>query len=355
MIYHIKKILKEFPGLYASAQRLYPFATALRALFCGRRGAVDHLRSTWSLLCRAPFVAGLPVNITVEPTNVCNLRCPVCETGNNELGRAKRDMTLDEFRVIIKKIGGHTNTLMFYFMGEPFLNRDAYRMIHAAKEAGIPWVTACTNGEAVDPEQLVLSGIDEVSFQIGGISQQTHQIYRVNGNLNKALRNLRETVRLKRGHKSDVRIVCGMILMRHNEHEAGGFGQAMREIGVDEAVIVDPCVRTVEQGARYLPADKRRWYYDPAAFRAGKLIPRFIPRNTCHWIYYSAAVFSNGDVVPCCRDPKGEHVMGNLLKQDMSDIWNNEKYRAFRRAVLSNQSQMGICRLCSGYPASALK
>tara|TARA_B110000495_G_C22580114_1_gene348514 strand:+ start:360 stop:554 length:195 start_codon:yes stop_codon:yes gene_type:complete len=39
----------------------------------------------------------------------------------------------------------------------------------------------------------------------------------------------------------------------------------------------------------------------------------------------------NGDVVPCGRDPKGEMVMGNLLKEDLDSIWNGRNYIDFRK------------------------
>lgn len=350
-----KKKFKRSSRIYALAQSIYPFTTLISAVLRGRRGGWDHLRSTWSMITRSTFVAGLPVNITIEPTNACNLRCPVCETGSNEIGRPLRHMTLIEFQAIIKKIACHTNTLLFYFMGEPFLNRDAYQMIQAAKKAGIPWVTTCTNGDVVDPEQLVLSGIDEVSFQIGGISQETHSIYRVNGGIERVLHNMRETVRLRRKYGIKLRVVCGMILMRHNEHEVGMFKQVMSDMGVDEAIIVDPCVRTVAQGKLFLPSDERHWYYDPNAFRSGILRPKIIRDNRCDWIYYSMVIQANGDIVPCCRDPKGEYVMGNILNQNLEDIWNGESYRAFRYRVLNNKSEMSLCRICSGYPASSLK
>jgi radical SAM protein with 4Fe4S-binding SPASM domain len=355
MIVTLKKLLKRFPRLYLCAQQLYPFITAVPFLLRGRRGGWGHLLSTWSLLRRSPVVAGLPMNITIEPTNLCNLRCPICETGIGKLGRPDRQMSLDEFRIIIGKVARHTNTLVFYFMGEPFLNREAYRMIRVAKEAGIPWVTTCTNGETVDPARLAASGIDEVSFQIGGMSPETHRVYRINGDLERVLGNLRETVRLRREQGIPLRIVCGMILMRHNEHEVELFRRTMAEIGVDEAAVIDPCVRTVAQGELYLPSNERHWYYDPQAFRAGELRPRVSPEDSCPWLYYSLTVHANGDVVPCCRDPKGDYVMGNLLDQGLREIWHGERYRAFRARLLRNQSLLDICRLCSGYPASALK
>ena len=39
-------------------------------------------------------------------------------------------------------------------------------MIRYAKDCGIPFVNSCTNGDAVNPEKLIESGIDEISFQI---------------------------------------------------------------------------------------------------------------------------------------------------------------------------------------------
>lgn len=354
MLSILKRALKRFPRLYALAQRIYPFATVVPALLRGRRGGGDHLRSTWSLIRGSTFVAGRPINITLEPANVCNLRCPVCETGSGELERSTKLMSLVEFESIIGKVATHTNTLMLYYMGETFLNGEAYQMIGHAKALGIPWVTTCTNGEILDPERLVASGIDEVSFQIGGMSAETHRIYRVRGDLERVLHNLRETLRHRRERRQKMQIRCGMILMRHNEHEVSLFRRTMAELGVDEAVVIDPCVRTIAQGEAYLPADERRWYYDKQAFQSGVLLPRSRPNNRCDWLNYSLVILANGDVVPCCRDPKGLHIMGNLLKQDLADIWNGERYIAFRKSILTEQGKVSICRLCSSYPASAL-
>lgn len=264
-------------------------------------------------------------------------------------------MSLSEFKVIIRKIASHTNTLIFYYMGETFLNRDAYQMIRLAKDLGIPWVTTCTNGESVDPELLVASGIDEVSFQIGGMSAETHSIYRLNGDFDRVMHNLKETLRVRRERQRPMRVTCGMILMKHNENEVSLFKKVMAAMGVDEALIVDPCVRNVAQGKEYLPTDQRHWYYDPLAFQSGVLRPRVSPKNRCDWLYYSLTILTNGDVVPCCRDAKGGHIMGNLLNQDLAIFWNSENFQNFRKGILSDQANCALCSLCSGYPGSSLK
>src|SRR3990167_7881068 len=117
------RILASTNHIVASAVRLL---YGLRGLLFKRRGSIDHLKSTISLLKKSNVVLGRPMNITIEPTNMCNLQCPVCETGAGILGREDAHMSLHVFKTIIDKISSHTNTLMFYFMGEPFLNKKAY-------------------------------------------------------------------------------------------------------------------------------------------------------------------------------------------------------------------------------------
>lgn len=324
--------------------------------FCrGRRGSLEHLKSTWSLARRSSRVAGRPMNITIEQTNVCNLDCPVCETGAGILGRESGHMTLDQFKLIIDKVGEHTNTLMFYFMGEPFLNKHAYEMIRYAKRAGIPYVETCTNGDFVDAVKLVDSGIDRVSFQIGGLTQETHVGYRVKGQLERSMRNLRDTIRVRSERGSKMQIEVGFILMKHNEHEVNRFRTEMLALGADRAVVIDPCVRTIEQGVQFLPSDRKHWIYDESAFERGILRPKVLPDNVCPWIHYSLAIHVNGDVVPCCRDPRGTEVMGNIFTHSLDDIWNGPRFRSLRERVNRDQGAVEICRLCSSYPVSAIR
>ncbi len=320
-----------------------------------QRGSLDHLKSSLSLARGAATIAGRPMNITIEPTNACNLGCPVCETGDGTLGRTTGHMTFADFKSIIDKIGTHTNTLMFYFMGEPFLNKHAYDMIRYAKDAGIPFIDTCTNGDFADPVKLVESGLDRVAFQIGGMTQETHEVYRVRSQLARVLANLEETLRIRNARRAPLRIECGFILMRHNEHEVDAFRRRMQELGVDRASVIDPLVRTVEQGKEFLPSDKRHWLYDERAFAGGTLRPKIVPDNVCPWIYYSMAIHTNGNVVPCCRDPRGSEVMGNILTQGLDEIWNGPRYRELRERIARDQGSVEICRLCSSYPVSRIR
>lgn len=290
-----------------------------------------------------------PVHIAIEPTNACNARCPVCETGKDEMLRVKGLLDKQAYEIFVDKIKGHTNSLLFYFMGEPFLNKHAYDMIRYTRDKGI-YVETCTNGDFVDAEGVFYSDINKISFQLGGMTEESHQRYRVNSSLEKAKKNLYELLETKHKYpNSNVQIEVGFIVMRHNEHEVDAFLKWAKEIGVDIANIIDPCVRNMMEGYAYLPEDKRYWYYDDKAFEQGVLKPKVLPDNECVWIWNSMQINWNGDAVPCCRDPNGKHILGNVFEDGIMSVFNGKKARDFRHRILTDQKNIDLCKLCSGY------
>jgi radical SAM protein with 4Fe4S-binding SPASM domain len=291
----------------------------------------------------------MPVHITIEPTNACNLECPVCETGNGSMARPTGLMKQDRFEALIDQLAPHMSVLMFYFMGEPFLNKRAYEMIRYARQKGI-YVETCSNGDFVDADGVIYSDVNDISFQIGGMTQETHEIYRVKGNLARVQLNLMALVEArKKNSQSNVKINVGFVVMKHNEHEVPAFLKWAEEIGVDQANVIDPCVRTVSEGKDLLPEDRRYWFYDEEAFERGILKPKHLPNNECTWIWNSVSINWDGSVVPCCRDPNGKHVFGNVFEKPLREIWNGRSMRDFRKKIVSDQRGIDICELCSGY------
>ncbi len=294
-----------------------------------------------------PYAPMLPVAVTIEPTNVCNLQCEVCETGAGLLKRKKGRMNLENFQRIIDKIYSHTSQLLLYYMGESFLNPYIYDMIKYARKHEM-WVELCTNGDLVDPVKLADADPNMVAFNLGGLTQETHEAYRGGGNLKNTLENIRQTLEERETRNGQMKITLGLIVMKHNEREVQNLPIMAEELGVDGYNLMSPCVRNYEQGLKFLPNSEKWWLYDQKIFEQKKLVvPKF--SKPCHWLWHSSVVLWNGDLVPCCRDTEGEYTMGNLLKQDLKEIWGSKKYVDFRRMVARNRRNVEICRLCEGY------
>ena len=310
-----------------------------------------------TVLAKSKIVGPLmmPSHITIEPTNACNLQCPVCETGNGQMNRKKGLVDFEKYCEFIDEVAPTTSVLMFYFMGEPFLNKKAYEMIKYARQKGL-YVETCTNGDFVNAEGVIYSDINDISFQLGGMTQINHQTYRIRGDLERTMSNIKEVVELRnKTPNSNVQISAGFIVMKHNEHEVPEFLKWAKDTGIDRANVIDPCVRTVDEGKIMLPSDKRYWYYDEEAFDRGVLKPKHLPDNECTWIWNSTTVTWEGDVVPCCRDPLVKNKLGNVFETPLKEIWNSEKALNFRREIVKNQSNVDICKLCSGYGVPVLQ
>ena len=297
---------------------------------------------------------GKPVLLTIEPTNTCDQKCPICETGNGTLGREKRVMSYDSFKNIINQFDGTLNQLYFYFMGEPFLNKDAYKMIEYAENRGI-YVSTCTNGNFVDPGNLINSKISEVNFQISGMTQKLHTRYRVGGKLKQVLSKIEETVKIRDKHKAKTKIFVGYILMKHNEHQLNDFITFCKKAQVDNYNIIGTTARTVKQAKEFMPSNSKYRIFSEKKLEKGLLVPKQRPNNYCGYLYGGTNIMVNGDVVSCCRDPKGKNVLGNVFDNNIYKIWNNEKYQRVRTLVNKKSNSLDLCKICIGENVPELK
>jgi radical SAM protein with 4Fe4S-binding SPASM domain len=236
-------------------------------------------------------------------------------------------------------------------MGEPFLNKEIYSMISYSKKKYPAYIKIDTNGMILEPKKLIESGLDEIWFQIGGISQETHTTYRANGDIRKVMENLKNLLEERKRHPScKLKIKTGMIIMKHNEPEILEFLNLKESLGVDEAMLIKPTVKDVEQGLRFLPLDYSFWVYERESFKEGRLVRKDAYPQRCPISWNSVFVAWNGDVYPCIKDNNNEYRLGNMLQDDFGVIWNGKNAKAFRRKKVSKLN-LKMCAICPGYGA----
>lgn len=71
-------------------------------------------------------------------------------------------------------------------------------------------------------------------------------------------------------------------------------------------------------------------------------------KTTCFIPRCCLVVSVKGNVVACYEDYNQSHVMGNILEQDIGDIWLSEKYQYFREELKNgNRDKFEVCRTCN--------
>src|SRR5262245_62921425 len=72
-------------------------------------------RVQWAKLRRDPTAGrGLPLIVSVEPTNACNMRCPMCPTGLGALQRPKGRMDVQGFARLLDQLERTTLIMTFW-------------------------------------------------------------------------------------------------------------------------------------------------------------------------------------------------------------------------------------------------
>ena len=86
------------------------------------------------LIKRRTFLKGLPYILKIDPSNMCNLKCPMCFTGN-KMGRRKPGvMEFSTYRKILNELGEYIYRILLYGQGEPFMVKKIENMIGEAAD-----------------------------------------------------------------------------------------------------------------------------------------------------------------------------------------------------------------------------
>jgi radical SAM protein with 4Fe4S-binding SPASM domain len=277
-------------------------------------------------------------SLMIEPTNLCNLHCPICPTGVGYFDdKAKGAMPFKQFKDIVDSTKDFITDVNLWGYGEPFLAPDIMPMINYLGGNNI-LINIHTNANILTEkmmEQFKNNYRVNITFSIDGLSQKTYEYYRVGGNLKKALSNLSYLVKLKKMYNLfNLRIYWQFLVMRVNEHEITKVQKLAQKIGVDILKL-----KTISIG-------KNNSQYND--FIPKKSIYRRLRKQdknspSCSFIDPGTPNITwDGEVVPCCIDYRREYVMGNAFKDNLLDIWNNEKYIKFR-----NDYKKGVNKKCN--------
>lgn len=316
------------------------------------RWAGNWIKARWAELNKTVRVSSRPYALMVEPTNLCNLKCPTCPTGAGTLGRPQGMMDVGLFKRLIDEVGDGVLDLTLHNYGEPFLHPGLSGMIRHAAAKGIR-VHVSTNGHFFTDRAMVRevlqSGLARLKICLDGASQESLEVYRVNASFQKVKEGIQLVVAEKRALGLSLPdIDLQFILMRHNEHETGEMRRLAVELGVDLFDIKtvgmdsdDPDFARLAE--KYLPrdADKRRYEVTPEGARLKAQVTQ------CNWIYRTAVVNWDGSMVPCCHDTKSRHVFGNAFRDGgVAAVWQGPAYTSFRKTLREDILGMPLCKFC---------
>jgi MoaA/NifB/PqqE/SkfB family radical SAM enzyme len=295
-----------------------------------------------------------PVIVKINTGYKCNLHCPLCPTGRKEKSNSE-ELTLQDAEFIVTRIG-KAHRISLFGWGESFLNKDIFKIIELLKILK-KHISIDSNLNIVNEkvlENITKSKIDILSVSLDGVNQKSYELYRYGGSFDLAFQNM---VKLKRHSDGPRKIQWQYLISRKNIESVEQAKKMANRFGIpivfyDIGMYLDIFV----QPSKELELE---WRTEDQV----KRMELFCRRDEiCKYMYNDPFVDPDGRVYPCCNAARApatlidngyQNVFGNLHKNSLFEIWNNEYYQ-YVRSKFSGRHYKGkevkpICLMCKVY------
>src|SRR5664279_3136398 len=288
-------------------------------------------------------IKGMPVSVSAELTNNCNLNCPQCFAGSGLMTRKKGFMDIDLYKKVMKELNPYLYNANLYFQGEPMLHPQFFSFIGVSKKVNS---VVSTNGHFLSPEnseKLVSSMLGRLIVSLDGIDQNTYSTYRINGNITDVTAGLKNLAIAKKRHKSSLKIEIQFLVNSINENQIDQVRQFAKSLNALLRLKSMQIINKTEI-VSWLPSERRFSRY---RMKEGEYVSKNRLPDRCARLWFNPVITWDGKVVPCCFDKNAEYVMGDLNNESFREIWDGPKFRIFRKSILSGRHMIDMCRDCT--------
>lgn len=272
-----------------------------------------------------------PSVLGIEPTNICNLNCKICVSGQNQSAPGMMSMTLFN-RIIEESLQyGKRWMIILHNLGEPLVHPEIAQMVRIIKrKKAARLVQFATNGLLATEDilnELIGSGVDSITFSIDAYSRQDYSDLKGMDGLEQVKKNAMLLMALKKKRKSALPWVCAKMVRRR------GFEHTFKPFLEEWSKIVDEALMTPYSN----------WGGD-IPYEGTDQIRR--KRYACHFLWYYPVISCDGGVLVCCATVSPKAIIGNINQRNLHDIWTGEELKRIRQAHL--KKDFGRIPYCSG-------
>ncbi len=302
----------------------------------------NRLAYALSLLIKRPIIWGGPSFLSLEPTSICNLRCPECPSGNGSLTRKKGFLSVSLAREVIEQQAQHLSYLQLYLQGEPFLHPELPEIIEIANQSNL-YTSISTNAQHLSTDnikQLLDAGLHKIIISMDGFTQDTYGKYRVGGDVNKVKKVLEDLAKFKKQRKSRLPFIeLQCLVFKHNEHEIEALKDYAKQQSVNKFTLKRAQIYHAQRKTSWLPVNTKFSRYNEQGNAKTK-------SQACSRLWTTLVITWEGTVIPCCFDKDAHYAVSNLSNTPIIEAWKNQSFNQLRLRVLHNRQDIPMCANC---------
>ncbi|MCL4385279.1 MAG: radical SAM protein [Actinobacteria bacterium] len=285
----------------------------------------------FTFIFKKQTVSYLPVKLWVEISARCNLRCRLCV--NKDMPEdTKGDMDFVLFKKIIDEAKDYVFDINLFHRGESLINPYIVEMVEYARKNKIK-TRLHTNGTLLNPElseRLIKAGLNFISFSFDGYTPKTYEKNRIGATYDVTLNNIKEFLKIKKRLNSSMPFTQLQVMEYDEDISQKQF-----------AILKESFLKNFEGLSlnKFVIRTPHNWGGSLKITGIGiknKNTKSFT--SSCTFPWYALTIFFDGKVYPCPQDFYGEILVGDVNKDSLRTIFNNEIMRSLRRSFRNSKT-----------------
>ena len=270
-----------------------------------------------------------PPYLQIEPSSICNYRCVFCFMTDKSLTDKRNghmgQMSLELFKKIIDAAENKVEFISLASRGEPMACKDISKMLEYTFDKFLN-LKINTNASLLNEEKIhaILSGgVKTLVISADAADKESYKSLRVNGNLEKVLKNLELFNNIKEKNYSSSKIITRVSGVKVSDEQK--FKDMEKVWGglVDQVAFVN-----------YNPWENS---YDKETNNI---------KQPCSDLWRRMFIWWDGKVNPCDVDYKSK-LSVSIFNSDLKSLWNCKAYENLRSVHIDEKrNQLKPCNAC---------
>ena len=271
-----------------------------------------------------------PPYLQIEPTSICNYRCVFCYQTDNKFNKRSNGfmghMKLDTFKLLIDQAEGNIEFISLASRGEPLLCPDIKEMLAYTREKFLN-LKINTNASLLNERishSILESGVKTLVFSADAADTNLYSKLRVNGKLERILKNIKRFKEIQKKNYSDTKIITRVAGVKvNNQQNLNEMEKYWGEL-VDQVAFVN-----------YVPWEN--------VYESKKTAIQ----TPCSDLWRRMFVWWDGKANPCDVDYKSKLSVGYTKNNNISNLWQSSSYRKLREQHIKKlRRNVSPCNRC---------
>lgn len=263
--------------------------------------------------------------VYIEITNRCNLNCSFCSVNNN----IKKEMTLEEFETILKKINDYTDYVYLHVKGEPLIHSKLDGILKLCEKYHKK-VNITTNGVLFDKKKDILlnNKIRQINISLHSENNKNNyleDIFTVVDKINAYI--VFRFWALDSNIEDKYRHMIEKIISHYNL-PSYYFDKIIKENNIKITNNI-----YINKSSKFVWPDIYNDYYNDCGY--------------CYGLKDQIGILVDGTITVCCLDSDGKSNLGNIFKDNFDEIIYSEKVKKIITNFENRKCYLEICKHCS--------